>query len=99
LTKGLIYRFDPQGNFADRIGSEGEAEDQFHTTPTSIALDGQGRIYADDFDGIKVFEGDGRYVGIINFRGVAFSMLFDDQNELVVMDRNGNRVLKYALNR
>jgi len=98
LTRGLIYRFDIQGNYVDRIGSEGDEPDQFRTSPTALAIDGQDRIFVEDFYGIKVFDGNGRYLGIIDHGGVAFQMVFNDQNELLVMDRNGNRVLKFALN-
>jgi hypothetical protein len=98
LTRGLVYRFDAQGNYIDRIGSEGDEPDQFKTSPTALAIDGQDRIFVEDFYSIKVFDGNGRYLGIIEHGGVAFDMVFNDQNELLVMERNGNRVLKYALN-
>lgn len=98
LTRELIYRFDAQGNYIDRIGSEGDEPDQFKTSPTALAIDGQDRIFVEDFYGIKVFDGNGRYLGIIDHGGVTFHMVFNDQNELLVMERNGNRVLKYELN-
>jgi hypothetical protein len=93
-----IYRYDAQGSYIDRIGSRGDEPDQFKISPTALAVDGQDRIFVDDFYGIKVFDGNGRYLGMIDHGGVAFQMVFNDQNELLVMERNGNRVLKYELN-
>ena len=93
-----IYRYNSQGKYIDRLGSPGQEADQFETSPTALAIDGKDRLFVEDFDGIKVFDGDGRYQGIIDHRGVTFQMVFNDQNELLVMERNGNRVLKYTLN-
>jgi len=98
LGSDAVYVFGPDGRLTDRIGSQGERPDQFQTSPTSLAVDGQGRIFVNDFDGIKVFGAGGRFMGLIDLNGVAFGMAFNDQNELLVMDRNGNRVLKYVLN-
>jgi sugar lactone lactonase YvrE len=93
-----IYKFDVDGRFVNQIGSRGEAADQFSTSVTAIAVDGQGRIFAEDFKGILVLDANGRYLGTIDFRGVAFDMVIDGRNELVVMDRNGNQVLRYTVN-
>jgi sugar lactone lactonase YvrE/DNA-directed RNA polymerase subunit RPC12/RpoP len=93
-----IYKFDADGRFVNQIGSRGEAADQFSTSVTAIAVDGQGRIFAEDFKGILVLDANGRYLGTIDFRGVAFDMVIDGRNELLVMDRNGNQVLRYTVN-
>ncbi len=98
LNGDHIYGYDAQGNYIDRFGSKGDEPDQFKTSPTALAIDGQDRFFAEDFYGIKILDGNGRYLGMIDHRGVAFQMVFNDQNELLVMDRNGNRVLKYELN-
>ena len=34
----------------------------------------------------------------VDRQGVAFDMVIDGRNELVVMDRNGNQVLRNAVN-
>lgn len=99
LGSETVYKLDVNGRFINRIASQGDAADQLHTSPTSLAVDGQGRVFVNDFDGIKVFDGDGRYLDIIPFSGVAFDMLFTTQNQLLVMDRNGNRIVTYELNR
>lgn len=98
LGSETIYKLNPDGQFVDQIGSKGEAEDQFYTSPRSIAVDGQGRIFVDDFWGIKVFEGNGRYITMLENPGVSFDMMFNDDNDLLVMDRNSNELRKYQLN-
>lgn len=92
-----LYKFDRQGRFVDQIGSRGDAPDQFMTSPTAIAVDGQGRLYANDFRGIRVFDAAGRYLGLIDLSGVSFGMVVDDENRLVVMDRNSNEVVVFDL--
>jgi DNA-directed RNA polymerase subunit RPC12/RpoP len=98
LGEDAVFKFDGAGKFINRIGSKGKDADQFQSTPTAIAVDGQGRLFVADFKGILVFDSNGRHLTTIAFGGVAFSMVFNDQNELFVMDRNGNQVLKYTLN-
>lgn len=93
-----IYRFDPEGNFVDRIGSRGEGEDQFERSPDALAIDGQGRLFVKS-DDIMVFDENGRYLDTIDSVSVAFSMAFNDKNQLVVMARNDNQVIVYELNR
>ncbi|HCB48961.1 MAG TPA: hypothetical protein DEP47_05435 [Chloroflexi bacterium] len=63
-----------------------------------LVRDGQGRLFVKSND-IMVFDGDGRYLDTINTVSVAFSMAFNDQNQLVVMACNDNQVIVYELNR
>jgi hypothetical protein len=97
LGSDTVYKLDGNGRFVNRFGSRGDGDDQFQGSATSLAVDGQGRVYVNDFAGIKVFDGDGRYLATFPFNGVAFDMLFTTQNQLLVMDRNGNQVLTYEL--
>jgi DNA-binding beta-propeller fold protein YncE len=92
----VVFKFDADGKFITRIGSEGDEPGQFRA-PTAMAVDNQGRVYVADFGGVDVFASDGRYLDTVPFRGVAFDMAFNDRNELFLMDRNGNRVVQYAL--
>ncbi len=97
LGSEAIYKLNAQGQFVDQIGSKGEEDDQFYTSPTAIAVDGKGRIFANDFWGIKVFEANGRYIDSIKLPGVTFDMVVTDENDLLVMDRNSNEVVKFRL--
>ncbi|MCB8967326.1 MAG: 6-bladed beta-propeller [Ardenticatenaceae bacterium] len=92
----VVFKFDAAGKFVTRIGSQGNEAGQFRS-PRAIAVDNQGRIYVEDFDGIFVFDSDGRFLDTIPFRGVAFDMVFNDQNQLFLVDRNGNRVVQFTL--
>ena len=98
LGRETVYKLNAQGQFVDQIGSKGDGDDQFKTAPTALAVDGKGRIFVQSFTGIKVFDANGRYLTTIDSPGVAFDMVVTDQNDLLVMDRNGNEVRRYQLN-
>ncbi len=98
-SNDAIFRFDSQGNFLNRFGSMGDAPDQFQGSITAIANDGRGRIFVQHFKGISVFNSNGRYLDLINSPGVAFDMVFNDQNQLLYMDRNGNQIVIFTLNK
>ena len=89
-----VFKFNPEGNFVNRFGGSGHQPGQF-SAAHSIAVDGKGRIFVGDIQGIQVFDADGRFLNVIKVDGPAFGMVFDDQNELLVAARN--KVIKYAL--
>lgn len=89
-----VFKFGRDGKFINRFGSAGDQAGQLRA-PYSIAVDGQGRIYVGDMKGIQVFDADGRYLTIINLKGMAFGMVFNDNNELFVIARD--HVVKYAV--
>ena len=88
------FKFGRDGKFMNRFGSSGDQPGQFRA-PYSIAVDGHSRVYVGDIKGIQVFDANGRYLNVINQKGVAFGMVFNDQNELFVIARD--RVIKYAV--
>ncbi|PYK32305.1 MAG: hypothetical protein DME57_00335 [Verrucomicrobia bacterium] len=63
---------------------------------SSIAVDGKGRVFVSDIQGIQVFDSDGRFVTGFRPDGVASGMTFNDQNALLVVSRN--KVMKYTVN-
>ncbi len=89
-----VFKFGRDGKFINRFGSDGDQPGQFRA-PYSIAVDGYGRIYVGDIKGIQVFDANGRYLTILNSKGVAFGMVFNDKNELFVVARD--HVTKYAV--
>ena len=95
IGRDVVYKLNPQGQFVDQFGSSGDGEDQFTGFLTAIAVDGQGRVMVQSFRGIQVFDGNGRYLTTFDSPGIAFGMLVNDENDLFVMDRNGNEVRKY----
>jgi hypothetical protein len=98
-SNDVVFRFAADGEYLSQFGSSGDERGQFHAgTTNAIAVDGQGRIYVSDFDGIKIFDPSGRYLGLIDveetwpFRDLAFS----DQNELVALS-NSEQVFKFVV--
>lgn len=91
-----VFKFDPDGKFLNRFGSEGEDAGQFRA-PHAITVDGQGRVYVSDIHGIQVFDGDGRFLKTLGAGPSIFGMAFDEQDALYVMERNSNQVRKLRL--
>jgi streptogramin lyase len=90
-----VFKFNRDGKFVNRFGGQGHQPGQI-SAGLSIAVDGKGRIFVSDVKGIQVFDSDGRYLTV--FRpagGVAFGMVFNDRNELLVAART--TVQKFAL--
>jgi sugar lactone lactonase YvrE/DNA-directed RNA polymerase subunit RPC12/RpoP len=92
---GAVFKFAPDGKFLTRFGDDGDQAGQFRA-PSAIAVDGKGRVYVSDIKGIQVFDGNGRYLNVFKTDGMAFGMVFNDSNELLVAARN--RVVKYSIN-
>ena len=89
-----VFKFGRDGKFINRFGDDGDQPGQFRA-PYSIAVDGYGRVYVGDMKGIQVFDGNGRYVSVINVKNVAFGMVFNDKNELFAVARD--HVVKYSV--
>jgi DNA-binding beta-propeller fold protein YncE len=89
-----VFKFARDGKFINRFGSGGDQPGNFRA-PYSIAIDGYGRICVGDTKGIQVFDANGRYLALLEQKGMAFGMVFNDKNELFVIVRD--RVIKYAL--
>ena len=89
-----VFKFARDGKFVNRFGSEGDQPGQFRAA-YSIAVDGYGRVYVGDTKGIQVFDANGRYLSLIQLKGMAFGLVFNDRNELFVIARD--RVIKYSL--
>ena len=54
-AQNQVYQFDAQGNFVDRFGSKGKGPGLLEH-PEDLAVDGQGRVYILDQDGIEIFD-------------------------------------------
>src|SRR5215208_3312883 len=89
-----VFKFGRDGKFMNRFGGGGDQPGQLRAA-YSIAVDGYGRVYVGDIKGIQVFDANGRYLTIINLKGVAFGMSFNDKNELFVVARD--HVIKYVV--
>lgn len=89
-----VFRFTPEGKFVNRFSGPGNQPGQLRA-PSSIAVDGKGRVYVCDIKGIQVFDADGRYLRVLKPDVSSFSMVFNDKNELFVVARK--QVIKLAL--
>jgi sugar lactone lactonase YvrE len=92
-----VFKFGPDGKYINRFGGEGDAAGQL-TSPTGIAVDGQGRVYVCDVGrGVQVFDGNGHYLGSFAGNEVIFEIAVNDQNEIFVSQRNRHKIVKYVL--
>jgi len=89
-----VFKFNPEGKFVNRFGGSGHQPGQF-SAAHSIAVDGKGRVFVGDIQGIQVFDTDGRFLTVIKVDGPAFGMVFNDHNELLVAARS--KIIKYTL--
>ncbi len=90
-----VFKFGPDGKYINRFGGDGDQAGQFRA-PGAIAVDGQGRVFVSDIKGVQIFDADGRYVDVFHpDGGHASGMVFNDKNELFVVDRT--KVLKLVV--
>jgi ribosomal protein L7/L12 len=95
VDTSAVFKFDPQGKLLNRFGAEGDEKGQF-SSPRSILIDNQSRIYVSDSKGIQVFATDGRYLDKIQLNGFILSMDINDQNEIFTIS-NDEMVSKFIL--
>lgn len=81
-----VFKFSPDGRFLTRFGGDGDEPGLFRA-PSAIAVDNQGRVYVADMKGVQVFDPNGRYLHTINVKGAASGLVFNDQDELLVVAR------------
>jgi sugar lactone lactonase YvrE len=92
--ESAVFRFSPEGKFVDRFGNNEpfatpSSDAEFRGTVGAIAVDSQGRIYVTDFDGIKIFSNDGRFLQLVPEppeSGFIYDMVFNTKDELFISD-------------
>jgi streptogramin lyase len=90
-----VFKFSPEGKFLNRFGPPGRQPGQI-SGAMAIAVDNQGRVFVSDTKGVQIFDSDGRYVNVFKPDGIASGMVFNDQNELLIVSRS--KVMKFVLN-
>jgi len=83
LFHEAVFRFDANGRYVSRFGSQGDEPGQF-TAPGPIAVDDQGRVYVGDFQGVQVFDATGRYLRLVEVNGYPHGLTIDPQGDLWV---------------
>ena len=102
--ENAVFQYTADGKFVDRFGhndpfAKEKTPGDFSGTVGAIAVDSQGRIYVTDFDGIKVFSNDGKYLELIPEppeSGFIYDMSFNTKDELFVTD--GKQVFQMSIN-
>ncbi len=90
-----VFMFSNEGRYLSRFGSTGREPGQF-TSPSAIAVDGQGRIYVSDFPGILTFANSGSYLGVTDTEGFVFGITFNNQGEMLATG-NANKLFRFSL--
>lgn len=90
-----VFKFSREGRYMNRYLGEGDTPEKLRN-PHAIAVDGQGRMYVSDFGGVKVFDRDGVYLGIIETAGYIYHLAWTGAGELLTVG-NANKVQKWEL--
>lgn len=94
-----VFKFSPSGQFLNRFGAQGTEPGKFEAVD-AIAVDGQGRIFVSDIQGVQVFDSDGAYLdsfgGPAQLGGVVFGMAFDLHDKLYAAS-NKPEVLEFEV--
>jgi streptogramin lyase len=96
-----IFIYDSGLNFKMRFDPGATSDDEVPTpSPSSIAVDSKGRIYVGGWDGVQVFDRNGKNIGIIRlpFSSPPSGLAFNSKDELYVVSRNEKKVYKFVLN-
>jgi LSD1 subclass zinc finger protein len=97
MHRSAVFKFSPDGRFVNRFGGPGGEAGQFRAAD-AVAVDGKGRVFVSDIQGVQVFDSEGRYLDTFKVDGnMADGLAFNDKNELLVAGRT--QVLKYILNK
>lgn len=98
-TTTPIYVYSAEGKHIAHFGVHGSGDSEIDY-PGAIAVDSKGRIYISDSNAVKVFDSEGKYVGIIRmpFAYRANGLAFDKSDRLYVVARNEKKVYRFVLN-
>ena len=95
-----VYIYDPQGEFVDRFGQRGAEPGQL-SSPGSLAVDGQKRLYVRHNAGIDQFDTGGRFIGRLPVdytQGAPRTVTVDREGFVYTVTSDG-KVLKYQVGR
>jgi ribosomal protein L7/L12 len=92
----LAFIYNRDGKYQNKFGGDGEGPGTFQAV-AAIAVDNQSRIYVSDFDGIQVFDQNGRYLNTFSASNGVRAMAFDLSGNLVTVDYQ-QLVTRYQIN-
>jgi len=93
-----VYSYDPQGEFIDRFGQQGDEPGQL-SSPDDLAVDGQQHLYVHHNAGIDQFDTSGRFLGklpVDYMQGSPRTVVVDREGFVYTVTSNG-KVLKYQI--
>jgi outer membrane protein assembly factor BamB len=93
-----VYSYDPQGEFIDRFGQQGDEPGQL-SGPDGLAVDGQQHLYVHHNAGIDQFDTSGRFIGKLPVdytKGSPRTVVVDRAGFAYTVTSNG-KVLKYQV--
>jgi sugar lactone lactonase YvrE len=93
-----VYSYDPQGEFIDRFGQQGDEPGQL-SGPDGLAVDGQKHLYVHHNAGIDQFDTSGRFIGKLPVdytKGSPRTVVVDREGFVYTVTSNG-KVLKYQI--
>jgi hypothetical protein len=89
-----ILKFSPEGRFLNRVGGRGTGLGEW-SAPRNIGVDGHGRLYVAEWQGIHVYDNNGRFLETISTDGFVIDLAISDNNEIwVIID--SVRIAKYV---
>jgi DNA-directed RNA polymerase subunit RPC12/RpoP len=96
--RDAILHFDANGEFLNQIAARGEGVDQMPREPNGMAMDSQGRLFLMGLQEIWVFDRNGRRLDAVPLRAMGFYMVINNQDQLLIMNRNAAQVEIYQIN-
>ena len=81
----VIFKFAPDGQYASQFGSSGNEPGTFMGIIGGIAVDGRGYIYVSDFQGIQVFDNNGRFLELIPVDGWVPNLTINQAGQLIAV--------------
>jgi outer membrane protein assembly factor BamB len=97
----LVLKYSPDGKYIDQFGGAAPASNDTVTpgrfqTPQAIAVDGYGRIYVSDSEGVQVFDSNGQYLNSFSLDCTPHDMVFDLNNNLYIVS-NTTKIIKLSI--
>lgn len=100
--KYRVAKLDESGTVLLSFGSEGSGAGQFNN-PTAIAVSNSGLVFVADRSNhnVQIFRADGVFLNALNGENAGklsapVSMVFDQQDNLYILDASRNSVLSYS---
>jgi DNA-directed RNA polymerase subunit RPC12/RpoP/outer membrane protein assembly factor BamB len=81
----VIFKFTPEGQFAAQFGSSGNEPGSFLGILGAIVVDGAGRVYVSDFQGVQVFTNNGRFLHLITLDGFVHDLALTAEGTLLAI--------------